>query len=95
MYIFCFFSSILHNMGIFILKFEDNSMKEEELKEFNLNMTPYPNVEGPTGLEILVFSKTLIGSLSHSWSQLLTKIWSPIHSRSWNNKKTILEDEYF
>jgi hypothetical protein len=35
MYIFCFFSSVLHNKAVFILKFEDNSMKEEELQEFN------------------------------------------------------------
>jgi hypothetical protein len=37
MYIFCFFSSMLHNKAV---KFEDNSMKEEELQEFILKMTP-------------------------------------------------------
>jgi hypothetical protein len=37
MYIFCFFSSVLHNK---VVKLEDNSMKEEELQEFNLKMTP-------------------------------------------------------
>jgi hypothetical protein len=31
---------VLHNKAIFILKFEDNSMKEEELQEFILKMTP-------------------------------------------------------
>jgi hypothetical protein len=34
MYIFCFFNSVLHNKVVFLLKFEDNSMKEEELQEF-------------------------------------------------------------
>jgi hypothetical protein len=40
MYIFCFFNSILHNKAIFTLKFEDKSMKEEELQDLNLKMTP-------------------------------------------------------
>jgi hypothetical protein len=29
-----------------MLKFEDNSMKEEELQDCILNMTPYPIGEG-------------------------------------------------
>jgi hypothetical protein len=40
MYILCFFSSVFHNKVVFILKFEDNSMKEKELQEFILKMTP-------------------------------------------------------
>jgi hypothetical protein len=37
MYIFCFFSSFFHSKSI---KFEDSSMKEEELQYFFLKMTP-------------------------------------------------------
>jgi hypothetical protein len=29
MYILCFFSFVFHNKVVFILKFEDNSMKEK------------------------------------------------------------------
>jgi hypothetical protein len=53
MYIFCFFSSILHNKEI---KFEDNSTKEEELHEFVLKMTLYPNGEGRWYLEYHVLN---------------------------------------
>jgi hypothetical protein len=50
--------------------FEDDLM-EEELQEFILKMTPYPNGEG--NQTRFGFSATHRGSLSHSWSQMLIK----------------------
>jgi hypothetical protein len=94
MYIFCFFNSILHNNIVFILKFEDNSIKEEELQNLFLRRIHRP-LEKATGLDIMVFLGTHMGSLSHEWIQLLTKIWSPICSFSWINKKIDIERRQF
>jgi hypothetical protein len=46
-------------------------------------------MEKVVGLDILVFSAT------HSWSQLLTKIWSSIFLALGLIKKMISEDEKF
>jgi hypothetical protein len=52
-------------------------------------------MEKVTGLEILVFSATHRGSLSRSWSQLLTKIWSSIFSFSWIHKILDIKRRHF
>jgi hypothetical protein len=41
-----FLQSKFFAIAKWMLKFEDNSMKEGELQECILNMTPYPNGEG-------------------------------------------------